>query len=241
MEPIHTARREVRYGVPAADHVLFNRHYILGYSYYFRQAKWALEIVNPENPDVTRMDNFRPDYRLPENFRPDLVDYEHSNFHRGHLVASANQQESELQNSETFLLSNMSPQAPGFNRGVWAQLEHDIRRLNATREILETYVICGPVFYFDQPVQCIGEDDADNGVSIPVPNAYFKSVLAETRTGSLRMWSFIFPNADTDEAIPTFQVPTTKVEQYAGIKLWENLMGSKVAREKGRVRKYFGS
>ena len=44
-------RRETRYGMPAADHVLFNRHYVLGYSYYFRQAKWALEIVNPLGVD----------------------------------------------------------------------------------------------------------------------------------------------------------------------------------------------
>jgi endonuclease G len=241
MDPIHTARREVRYGVPAADHVLFNRHYVLGYSYYFRQAKWALEIVDPDNPGLERLDNFRPDYRIPENFRTDLVDYSGSGFDRGHLVASANQRETELQNSETFLLSNMSPQYPGFNRGVWADLEDDIRRLNETPTVLETYVICGPVFYFDQPVVCIGADDDTNEVSIPVPNAYFKSVLAEKRTGALHMWSFIFPNAPASEPVASFQVPTTKVEQYAGIKLWENLMGSKVDREKRGVRRYFGA
>ena len=36
-------RPETKYGVPAADKVLFNRNYIIGYSYYFRQAKWALD------------------------------------------------------------------------------------------------------------------------------------------------------------------------------------------------------
>jgi endonuclease G, mitochondrial len=39
------SRREIRYGMPAADQIMFNRHYVLCYSYYFRQAKWALEIV----------------------------------------------------------------------------------------------------------------------------------------------------------------------------------------------------
>jgi len=41
-------RPETRYGMPAADQILFNRDYIIGYSYYFRQAKWALEIVDPK-------------------------------------------------------------------------------------------------------------------------------------------------------------------------------------------------
>ena len=61
------SRRETRYGVPAADLVLYNRHYVLGYSYYFRQAKWALEIVDPENPDLPRADNFRPDYHTKQH------------------------------------------------------------------------------------------------------------------------------------------------------------------------------
>jgi len=109
-------RRETRYGVPAADKVMFNRHYVLGYSFYFRQAKWALEIVDPDTIGLERADNFRPDFRIPSDFRADLVDYNKSGYDRGHLVASANQIETELQNSETFLLSNMSPQKPGFNR-----------------------------------------------------------------------------------------------------------------------------
>jgi endonuclease G len=100
-------RRETRYGLPAADQIMVNRHYVLGYSYYFRQAKWALEIVDPDNPSLDRLDNFRPDYRIPEIFRADLVDYVGSGYHRGHLVASANKIETELQNSETFLLSNL--------------------------------------------------------------------------------------------------------------------------------------
>lgn len=228
--------RQTRYGMPAADQILVNRHYVIGYSYYFRQAKWAIEIVDPDNPGLDRLDNFRPDYRVPSMFRADLVDYKGSGFDRGHLVSSANQRETELQNSETFLLSNMSPQEPKFNRGVWKKLESEIRRLNDKEKIFETYVICGPCFYFDKPVESIGAAD-DNDVSIPIPNAYFKSVLAETNRGSLNMWSFMIPNEETDEPPETFRVSTTKVEQYTGIQLWSRLEGSKIDREKGRVRR----
>ncbi len=229
-------RRETRYGKPAADQVMFNRHYVLGYSYYFRQAKWALEIVDPDNPGLERLDNFRPDYRIPEMFRADLVDYVGSGYDRGHLIASANQRETKLQNSETFLLSNMSPQKPKFNRDIWKKLESEVRRLDAKFKILETYVICGPIFYFDKPVEMIGTEDK-NDVSIPVPDAYFKSILTENDNGALHMWSFVIPNEDTDQLLDTFQVTTDLVEKLAGIKLWERLTGKKIDREKSKVRK----
>jgi len=233
---IPSLRCETRYGMPAADHIMFNRHYVLGYSYYFRQAKWALEIISPDNPALDRLDNFRPDYRVPEMFRADLVDYRGSGFDRGHLVASADKREVALQNSETFLLSNMSPQQPAFNRGIWKTLEDAVRNLNDKAEILETYDICGPIFDFDLPIQSIGTKDK-NGVSIPVPNAYFKSVLAENDKGALSMWSFILPNESSGNALDTFRVPTSLVEKLAGIKLWERLVGKKIDREKSKIRK----
>ncbi|NKB33864.1 MAG: DNA/RNA endonuclease G [Pseudomonadales bacterium] len=213
-----------------------NRHYTIGYSYYFRQAKWALEIVDPDLMDIERADNFRPDYRVPEIFRADLADYRNSDFDRGHLVASANQRETDLQNSETFLLSNMSPQLPQFNRKIWKKLEEEVRRLDRKPSISETYVICGPIFDFDKATTAIGAED-NNGVSLPIPHAYFKSILTENTRGTLHMWSFILPNKGTRQTIDSFLVPTTQVERYAGIKLWERLEGSKVQREKSRVRR----
>ena len=102
-------RPETRYGMPAADQILFNRDYIIGYSYYFRQAKWALEIVDPEkksaDPDqapVGRSENFRPDYRIPKIFLAALVDYEKSGSDRVTLVASPHKLEEQTHNSQTF-------------------------------------------------------------------------------------------------------------------------------------------
>jgi endonuclease G len=230
-------RPEARYGMPAADQIIINRHYIIGYSYYFRQAKWALEIVNPDNPEVKRNEKFRPDYRIPQMFRADLEDYELSGYDRGHLVASANKEGSLIQNSETFLLSNMAPQKAGFNRGIWKTLEEEIRKLNERPEILETYVICGPVFNFNEDIKTIG-DKTKNKVTIPVPHSFFKSVLTEDKSGKLRMYSFMIPNKETEpgKELKDYQVPTVMAERYAGIKLWENLVGEETEKEKNRVR-----
>ena len=83
---------------------------------------------------LERAESYRPDYRVPEMFRADRTDYKGSGYDRGHLVASANQRALELQNSETFLLSNMSPQVLGFNRGLWKRLENAVRALNNTSD-----------------------------------------------------------------------------------------------------------
>ena len=238
MAELLSQRREARYGAPAADQIMVNRYFTIGYSYYFRQAKWALEIVgriDEGEEAVERLDNFRSDYRVPQVFRADLADYTGSKHDRGHLVASANQREGEMQNSETFLLSNMSPQKPKFNRGIWKELEGAVRLLDNDPKIFETYVISGPIFDFGKAINVIGSKDK-NGVSVPIPHGYFKSILTENNRGALNMWSFILPNEETRKKLADFRVPTTQVENYAGILLWERLRGRKVANEKKRVR-----
>lgn len=237
MIDLPSLKRETRYGMPAADQILFNRHYVVGYSYYFRQAKWALEIIDPNKDDITtvgRMDNFRSDYRIPKMFRADKQDYRGSGHDRGHLVASADLRDTEIQNSETFLLSNMSPQKPQFNRGIWKNLESKVRELDSQYNVLETYVISGPIFNFDQPILTIGIND-NNNVTLPVPHEYFKSILVETSTGKLKMWSFIFPNEPTDKSIEDFRVKTTTIEMKAGILLWDRLVGPEIDKEKNKI------
>ena len=236
MLDLPSLKRETRYGMPAADQILFNRHYVIGYSYYFRQAKWALEIVDPDKTDVERADNFRSDYRVPQMFRADLADYRNSGFDRGHLVASANQREVEIQNSETFLLSNMSPQEPQFNRQIWKKLEAAVRELDAKESIYETYVLCGPIFDFNKEVETIGSED-DNGVTLPVPPSYFKSILTEDKNGTLDMWSFILPNEETDKELKDFLVSTALVEKLSGLFIWERLVGDKIEKEKNKKQK----
>jgi len=73
-------------------------------------------------------------------------------------------------------------------------------------------------------------------VSLPVPHAYFKSILTENSRGNLHMWSFILPNTEESKELETYLVPTNKLEKIAGIELWENLSGRKIEREKSKIR-----
>lgn len=233
MIEIPSLRPETRYGIPMADQLLFNRDYIVGYSFLYRQPRFALEVIDPEKTGLEdqeeiellkRLDNFRSDLRIPEKFRADLADYRGSGFDRGHLVASANRRERLNQNSETFLLSNMSPQVPGFNRGIWKKLEGEVRELATHEDVLEVYVVCGPLFEVGKKIEVIQKDEEDE-VKVPIPHAFFKSVLAENIRGKLEMWSFVFLNEKSAKEPADFLTTTRQVEIRAGLSLWDRLRG----------------
>ena len=232
-------QRELRYGAPVADEILVGRFFTIGYSWYFRQAKWTLEIVNPNAKfewEVERSDNFRADIRLPRRFRAGLKAYAGSGYDRGHLVASANMDELEVQNSETFLLSNMSPQKPSLNRQMWRKLEMAIRRLNEKRNILEVYVLTAPVFYFDKAVRTIGDDTERHGIDVPVPHAFVKSVLAEDNRGRLKLWTFEMENKRLTGELEDYLVGTYDAEQKVGGRFWDRVSGGDLHSQKKNPR-----
>lgn len=226
---------ELRYGAPVCDEILTGRHFTIGYSHYFRQAKWVLEIINRNQHLLTeaeRMGNFRADTRIPFRFRAGLGAYKGSGYDRGHLVASANQDVQDIQNSETFLLSNMSPQLPEFNRLIWRRLEFAIRELNARHETLETYVLTAPVFYFGVPVKTIGDESNEYGIDLPVPHAFVKSVLAEDRRGRLTLWTFRMDNARLEGDLADYLVSTYDAEQFVGGRFWDRISAGDLHEQK---------
>jgi len=232
---------ELRYGAPRCDQILTNRHFTIGYSWYFRQPKWTLEIVNRtalnvhDLPDVERQNHFRADLRIPKRFRAGLGAYKGSGYDRGHLVASANQDLSEIQNSETFLLSNMSPQHPQFNQGIWRKLETAIRDLDARDDVLETYVLTAPVFYFQRTIETIKDEASDYGIDVPVPHGFVKSVLIEDKRGRLKLWTFEMDNAPLDGDLQDYLVKTYDAEQIVGGQFWSRVAGGDLHDDKSNA------
>ena len=220
---ILSIRPEARYGIPTADQYLLNLEYIVGYSYDHRQPRWVLELLDGRSLQVEeglrRLDNFREDVRIPGEFRSTLEDWEGSGYDRGHLASSSNHLQGAIVNSEAFLTSNLTPQQPAFNRGIWKDLESAVRKLAMQERYLQVYVISGPLHEASGEVEVIGSN------RVAVPDAFFKSVLAEDRGGRLQMWSFAIPNEETDKEPSDFLVSAEEVSRRAGLPLWDVLQG----------------
>jgi endonuclease G len=98
--------------------------------------------------DLTRNDTFRPDPAVPSDwYRVRATDYFGSGFDRGHMTPNADRDNANSipLNQETFLMTNMIPQAPDNNQGPWAAMENDLRALftDASGNEQELYIIAG--------------------------------------------------------------------------------------------------
>ena len=115
------------------NYLLVNNYFALSYNRDKAIPNWAAWRISPaEVGDFPRPepDPFRPDNRLPKSWkRVTPSDYTGSGFDRGHLTPSADRSGSIEGMSETFLMTNMTPQTGDLNRGPWAKLESYLRTL----------------------------------------------------------------------------------------------------------------
>lgn len=113
------------------NYLLAKPQYALSYNRSKGHANWvAWEVSAAWLGSIDRQNDFRPDDSLPQGW-PKISpnDYTNSGFDRGHLCPSADRTQSAADNSSTFLMTNMIPQAPELNREAWAYLEEFCREL----------------------------------------------------------------------------------------------------------------
>jgi endonuclease G len=48
--------------------------------------------------------------------------------------------------------------------------------------------------------------------------------------------SFMIPNEATDKPLEEFLTTTKKIERYAGLVLWQRLVGKEIENEKNKIR-----
>lgn len=127
----------------ADNYLLIKPQYVLSYSKSRNIANWASWTLNQSwLGSAKRQNNFRPDATLPSGWYKVVTrDYNGSGFDRGHLVNSEDRGQSVETNSSTFLMSNIIPQSPDNNQGVWVQLEEYSRDL--ARQGKELYIVAG--------------------------------------------------------------------------------------------------
>ena len=159
------------------DNYLMNKNqYILSYNRSKSTANWvSWHLSTAWKGTQQRTDNFRPDETLPSAwYRVKTSDYTNSGFDRGHLCPSDDRDGSFEDNDETFLMTNIAPQAPNNNRGLWADLEAYSRKIAEAGN--ELYIIAG-VYGKGGTGSNGGKTNAlDNGKVI-VPESFWKVIV----------------------------------------------------------------
>lgn len=129
-----------------------------------------------------RPDRFEPDPQLLPAHRAESSDYRRSGFDQGHMAPNADLSWHPQAQRESFYLSNITPQLPELNRGLWRELESVVRAWAYERHSLTIYV--GPI-YSRHRSSTIGAR------RVVVPDAFFKIVI-DNLSGAFQV--FLFPH-----------------------------------------------
>ena len=190
-----------------ADTILPYAGFHLAYNEQFEQAAWVAYVLTREEieqGEIERTDNFRQDtFILSGSATP--KDYRGSGFDRGHLAPAGDMKWSREAMSQSFLMSNMSPQLPAFNRGIWRRLETEVRNWAVEKDSL--YVITGPLFAASDSQ--IGE----NGVGVP---GYYFKVLVDLSPPDHDMIAFLLPHSGSSEELEQFAISVDSLERFSG-------------------------
>lgn len=217
---------------PPKDHELHTyAGYTLCYRESYEQSEWvaySLTRSQLEHKVTGRTNDFRADTLISTgSAKP--ADYKGSGFDRGHLAPAADMVWSLKSAHDSFLMSNMSPQAPSFNRVIWKLLEEAVR--NWAQQYGTIYVVTGPVLEKESnEYQSIGESE------VAVPEYFYKALLVFTpvyaesnsATGEIEAYrvqcaAFIVPNKGSGKDIYKFICSVDLAEERTGLDFFANL------------------
>lgn len=149
-------------------------------------AIWSAEYLTLESfkGDGKRPSGFHIDRSVPADLRANGRDYAASGFDVGHLAPDGdvgNEQDKIVR----AVFTNAVPQSPGLNRGLWAQLEKQVREL--VDEHHTAYVVTAPVYFVRaERIVLVG--------SVVKPTSLVKAVLVIEDGKPQRMLCWLAPN-----------------------------------------------
>jgi len=194
--------------------VIERPYYTLRYNERHEQAMWVaypLWADSLRQEKNERKDNFREDPRVKTG-SASLADYKGSGYDRGHLAPAADFSYDEFALSQSFYMSNMSPQDPSFNRGIWKKLEDKVRDWAITNDQL--YVVTGPVL--DKSFKTIGSNE------VSIPDYYYKIIL-DIQKPEIKAIAFLMKNEKSSAALESFTVPIDRIESLTGLDFFPSL------------------
>ena len=181
--------------------------FVIQYNEDYEQADWvAYELTANECiPIVKRSNYFREDPKVETGSATD-EDYQGSGYDRGHMAPVADMAWSLRSMQESFFYSNMSPQHPSFNRGIWKKLEAQVRHW--AMEYKRIQVVSGSIV--DSPHVQIGPNQ------MAIPQFYYKALLIKKDSGYLSL-AFLLPHQKSNAALKTFILSVNELELRSAV------------------------
>ena len=150
--------------------LLYREGYTTSYNVDTRTPNWVawhLTANHTNGPAKRKGIIFQADEDIPAP-RVDTYDYMRSGYDRGHMCPAGDNHWSQKAMEQSFLMTNICPQVPALNSGLWNTIEKQCRTW--AQVYGDVYIVCGPI-YFNQKHKTIGKN------KIQVPEAFFKVVL----------------------------------------------------------------
>jgi endonuclease G len=209
--PVQACQVHSPYGFPQTAGVtpICRQAYLVGYDAQAKLPKYVTYELLPQNAlgCVARTNAFAADQSVPGGATPQ--DYAGTGYDKGHMSPDGDLSWDPQVEFESFLMTNMSPQAGSLNRGIWKLLETSVRGWAVQRNQSYT-VYVGGVY---------GAGDKTIGKGVVVPHGFYKIVI-NNQTSEVAGWAFPhvapYPNLGND--LTKFRLPIAQIEQAGGVK-----------------------
>jgi endonuclease G len=182
---IESCSKDAVYGLPIGKIgvTICRSAYITSVDASAKIPMWTIHTITPEEAVgcYSRSNKFEADLSMPIRSRTTPNDYMNSGYDKGHLVPDGDMNFDLTAGYESFLMTNMVPQLPGLNRGLWKKLETVVRGYSEQHNRNVT-VYAGPIYKNSK-------DTIGNGVVVPTD--FYKIVIDNTTS---QVWAFKFPH-----------------------------------------------
>ncbi len=188
--------------------------YTLKYVEQYELPAWVAYILQQDQIDgkEVRDNQFMPDPAVRSGTAVS-TDYTRSGYDRGHMAPAADFKNSYQVMKETFYMSNICPQEPQFNRGIWLDLEKMVRVW--AYKYKKIYVVTGPILEPGLPT--IGRLN-----KVAVPKQFYKVVLY-VNPPHVKGIAFLMNNEPSSAPLTKFVVSIDQVERLTGVDFFPRL------------------
>jgi endonuclease G len=210
--PVAQCQAHAPYGFPQSARPvqpLCQQAYLVGYDAPVKLPEFVMYELLPQNAlgCVARTNAFAANQFVQNGAVPG--DYAGTGYDKGHMAPDGDLSWDTQVEFESFLMTNMSPQAGSLNRGIWKLLETSVRGWAVQRN-QSYWVVAGGIY---------NAQDKVIGKGVLVPHAFYK-IVVNNQTGEAAGWLFPhvapYPNLGND--LTKFRVPIAQIEQQAGVR-----------------------